>query len=128
MIACALLPLLFACSEPDDTASGGALVTEQGLYELDVVMDPDPPASGPSTLTVEIRAAATGEAELGAELTVSAWMPDHGHGLGEEPVVTEADGVYTVALSWSMPGHWELTFVVDGSQGTDEVMMDVEVQ
>lgn len=120
---------LIACdSDGDDTAGGGGLLTEAGLYELFVEMNPDPPVSGDTTLTVTIHDAATDEALTGLDLAVTPWMPDHGHGIDEPPVVVEDQGVYTVTFAYSMPGTWELTFDVDGSLGADSAMLTVEVE
>ena len=46
-----------------------------------------------------------------AELSVTPWMPDMGHGVPEEPEVTErGGGVYTVEnIVFSMTGYWQLT-------------------
>ena len=121
---------LLACSkdDADDSGGSGALVTDQGLYELVVSYTPDPPVAGDTTLTVEIHDADLGDLLTGSTLTVTPWMPDHGHGISEPPVVVEDAGIYTVTFAYSMPGTWELTFDVDGSLGVDSGVLTVEVQ
>lgn len=129
LFALAALSLL-ACTKDDGDDTGGpaSLVTDQGLYELLVSYTPDPPVAGDTTLTVEIHDAASGDLLIGSTLTVTPWMPDHGHGISEAPAVVEDAGVYTVTFAYSMPGTWELTFEVDGSLGADSAMLTVEVE
>jgi hypothetical protein len=129
LFALAALSVL-ACTkdDADDTGGAGALVTDQGLYALWVSATPDPPVAGDTTLTVEIHDAATDELLTGSTLTVTPWMPDHGHGISEAPAVVEDAGVYTVTFAYSMPGTWELTFDVDGSLGVDSAVLTVEVE
>lgn len=124
----AALSLLACTQDGDDSGASGGLVTDQGLYELLVSYTPDPPVAGDTTLTVEIHDAASDELLTGATLTVTPWMPDHGHGVSEAPVVVEDAGVYTVTFAYSMPGTWELTFEVDGSLGVDSGVLTVEVE
>ncbi|MCK6502651.1 FixH family protein [Myxococcota bacterium] len=129
LIALAALSVL-ACTkdDADDTGASGGLVTDQGLYALLVSYTPDPPVAGDTTLTVEIHDAATDELLTGSTLTVTPWMPDHGHGISDPPDVVEDAGVYTVTFAYSMPGTWELTFDVDGSLGVDSAVLTVEVE
>lgn len=122
-----LATLLAACSEPDEQ-DAESLLTDAGLYRLSVGQLPDPAVAGDTTLTVQIADAATDERLTGSTLTVTPWMPDHGHGVHEAPVVTEDSGEYTVTFAYSMPGTWELTFEVDGALGLDHAVRVVEVQ
>ena len=48
----------------------------------------------------------------GATVLVSAWMPDHKHGMIRRPGTTDhGDGSYTVeGMLFHMGGHWELFF------------------
>ena len=45
--------------------------------------------------------------------SVTPWMPDHGHGISEERVLTDVDGGTEAAFTYSMPGWWEVEFVLD---------------
>lgn len=128
MSACALLSLLVACAGGPGDEEPGIFVTQAGLYQLEVEMSPDPPVADLTTLTVTLTTAETGAPETGAALAVTPWMPEHGHGIQDEPEVTEVDGVYTVEFVYTMPGTWELTFEVDGSLGADSGTMTVQVQ
>ncbi len=120
---------LLACHEPEDDADlGDALLTEAGHYALTVEHQPDPPITGDATLLVQILDGQDGSLLTGSSLVVTPWMPDHGHGVMEEPVVVEDEGLYTVEFAYSMPGTWELSFEVDGAHGPDQLVVTVEVQ
>lgn len=64
-----------------------------------------------------------------AELTVSAWMPDHGHGMLRQPhAEVRSDGSFRVAgMLLHMRGHWQLFFeVLEGSLSeTAECALDL---
>lgn len=54
-----------------------------------------------------------------ATLSVSGWMPEHGHGLLQRPEVhAQDDGSFRVTgMRLQMRGHWQLVFdVLEGSQ------------
>lgn len=129
MLILSLALTLSACHDPEgDAGLGDAVLTEDGHYALQVEHQPDPPATGDATLLVQILDAADGALLTGSTLTVTPWMPDHGHGVMEDPVVVEDEGLYTVEFAYSMPGTWELTFEVDGALGLDQRVLTVEVQ
>jgi len=57
----------------------------------------------------------------------SAFMPVHGHGTPEPPVVSQVDQEYHVSnLILSMPGLWDVTLNVtlDGKKDTVEFSLD----
>lgn len=114
--------------ESDQESHDGGLITDAGLYELMVEMEPDPPTAGDATLTVMVHDADSGDMLMGSTLEVTPMMPQHGHGVADPPLVVEDAGIYTVTFAYSMPGDWELTFDVSGELGDDSLVMDVEVQ
>jgi hypothetical protein len=65
-----------------------------------------------------------------AEITVNGDMPEHGHGLPTQPVVTKVtDGDYVVqGLKFSMPGWWIITFNVKALNIDDSVTFNLIVQ
>jgi len=74
--------------------------------------------------TVELILHDAGGADVpGAEITVTPWMPDMGHGVSEEPKVKErGGGVYSVEnVLFSMTGFWELTVKAKKGDLTDTV-------
>jgi hypothetical protein len=74
---------------------------------------PGPPAKGMNTLMIEIVDAA-GKPVDGATITVTPFMPDHGHGSAVKPVVTPSSGgKYEVSKVYlAMAGLWKLTVTV----------------
>lgn len=116
----ALLALTFtACEEP---AAGPG-----GLYTVDAVPSPDPPTTGPATLTMTITDA--DGPVLDADVAVAAWMPDMGHGVQSPPTVTEdGDGVYVATWIYPMPGFWELTISVDAAAGEESLLVTYDVE
>ncbi len=64
-----------------------------------------------------------------AQLTVSAWMPDHGHGMLRQPrAEMRADGSFRVeGMLLHMRGHWQLFFeVLEGNLSeTAECALDL---
>jgi hypothetical protein len=78
-----------------------------------VSADPIPPAQGTNTWTIRVEDA-TGTPLQGATITVTPFMPEHGHGTSVVPVVTaNADASYTVSsLYLFMAGLWRVTFTV----------------
>lgn len=66
----------------------------------------------------------------GATIDVEPWMPGHGHGSTEVPVVSEdGDGWYTVSnVFYTMPGYWELYIDIDDSVDADSVTFEYNVQ
>lgn len=126
-----LLPtlLLAACVEDEDVDNGPeGLPTDNGLYLLDLVMNPDPPTAGPAALDI-VLSDADGAPVSGATITVVPWMPEHDHGVMGDVLVTDA-GQGACAASWDYPmsGTWELTIEVEGAPGSDGLEVDVDVQ
>jgi hypothetical protein len=122
---------LAGCTGPvDDTATPWGPVSmgsAQGVYVLELSLDPDPPVTGDTRLAVLLLA---GDAAVeGAALTLTPWMPEHGHGVGAAPRVTElGDGAYEADFAWSMPGAWEVTIDIEADGGPDTAVVAVEVE
>ena len=74
---------------------------------------PAPPAKQSNALTFVV-ADAAGKGVDGATLSVTPFMPDHGHGSSVKPTVTPmGGGTYDVANVYlPMPGLWRLTVTV----------------
>ncbi len=70
------------------------------------------------------------QAVPGAELVVSAWMPDHGHGLVVQPRTTErGEGRYEVdGMLLHMRGKWELFFDVVKDGFSERAQFDLELR
>ena len=85
---------------------------------------PAPPRKDDNTWMIRIQDEA-GAPLSGLSMVVTPWMPDHGHGTLDPPIVTELSepGEYEVnPVDLRMPGLWEVTVeVADGTGLEDEV-------
>lgn len=77
--------------------------------------DPAPPARGNNTWIVQINqmtGGVVGQPMSNEQMTVTPFMPDHGHGTAIVPVITTMPtaGQYQIAnINTWMPGLWEIT-------------------
>lgn len=127
------LLLLLGCGPADDsgaTAPEGLLPTDAGRYAMRLTPEPDPFVAGETvTLVVELFEPDGLAVVPGAEVAVTPWMPDMGHGIADPPVVTEtAEGVYEAVFAFNMAGYWELTVDIDGPAGADTRVVPHDVQ
>lgn len=92
----------------------------------------EPPARFANRWVVQINQAAGAAAPVdGATLTITSYMPDHGHVAPVDPEITpmatagqyELDPIYI-----SMPGYWEITVDADSANGTDSAMFKICVE
>jgi hypothetical protein len=92
-----------------------------------VKSEPGPPAKGDNTWTVSVADGATGTGLGGLTISVTPYMPDHGHGSPRQVVVTPAADAGTYVLTplyLFMGGYWEVTFDLGVSQvGTRRTAM-----
>lgn len=113
------------CSEEtrDDTYVAGLSKTgESGTVTFALDADPAPPAKGDNTWTLTIT---EGSAPAAGTLTVTPFMPDHGHGTPIEVEVTDnGDGTHTATpVNLWMPGLWEVTLDFElAAGGTDSAV------
>ena len=90
------------CFRADWTVSGAQLTAELTAAE------PSEPVKGSNTWTVALRDM-DGEALLGCEVTLTPYMPDHGHGSNVVESSELEDGRYELeGFELTMPGLWEL--------------------
>lgn len=97
----------------DVYAAGLAKQTAGALSVKLMESTPAPPAKQSNALTFQVTDAA-GNPVDGATLSVTPFMPDHGHGSSVKPSVTpKGGGTYAVANVYlPMPGLWRLTVTV----------------
>jgi YtkA-like len=104
---------------------------ERGKLDFKLInMTPAPPTPGDNTWVVQINSMAGGSVGAplpGATMSVTPFMPDHGHAAGKSVVVepqTEAGQYKLSPVNTWMPGLWETTINVDGVDG-DKVVLKV---
>lgn len=89
--------------------------------------DPSPPSRNFNKWTLELSTMSSGvvgDAVTGGQLKVTPYMPDHAHGPGTNPVVTDnGDGTYTLdKINLWMPGVWQVTVQAASSSGNDSTV------
>jgi hypothetical protein len=88
-----------------------------GVKLLDSV--PGPPVKGNNSWTIEIDDAASGAPVDGLQVSVTPWMPDHGH--GTQPVVVSAvggPGQYgLMPVYLYMSGFWQVQIGIKSTGG-----------
>ena len=90
-------------------------------FEL-VSSEPAPPARGDNRWVLRVLDASSA-AVTGATLTVSPFMPDHGHGTSVAPQVTASGDSYEARpLNLFMPGLWQTTVGARTANGNDEAV------
>jgi hypothetical protein len=103
-----------ADNRKDIYAAGLAKETSTGALSIKLMeATPAPPQKQSNALVLQVVDAA-GKPVDGATLSVTPFMPDHGHGSSVKPTVTPmGGGVYDVANVYlPMPGLWRLTVTV----------------
>jgi hypothetical protein len=100
-------------------------VADKGLYSVEMLVIGNELKTGINTVDVIVHDKNDADV-MGAEITVTPWMPEMGHGVKEEPTVIErGGGLYSVEnVEISMPGHWELRVEVKKGKVEDTVVFD----
>jgi hypothetical protein len=99
--------------------------TDKGFFGVEMLLKDKEPKTGVSTLKLIIHDASDRDV-AGAEITITPWMPEMGHGVSQKPTVTErGGGLYDVEdLIFIMGGHWELRVKVKKDGIEDSVVFD----
>jgi hypothetical protein len=127
-----LLVLLSGCGEGPEQSLGfgtSPLTTSDGqTLHAAVFTSPQPPQRGldEARLTLTRR---DGQPLEGVMLTVTPWMPEHGHGTSVAPtVMANGDGTWTVSnLYLAMAGQWQLRIDVSGAVN-DELVPSFDIR
>ena len=139
-----LASLLSACRAPanDSDASQSASVntpvlttrsalTRAGRFQVTWTPSPVPiPINEPFEIEVTVVRPADGQRVEGATISVSGWMPGHGHGMVRVPQSEEdGRGVYRVhGMLFHMSGSWELSIDVIHESVAESVMFELELE
>lgn len=94
-------------------------VTENGLFSIEMLILGRELKIGINAVDIIIHDAKDHDV-LGAEITVTPWMPEMGHGVSEKPAVMErGGGLYSIEnIVLTMGGLWDLRVKV--KRGDDE--------
>ncbi len=101
-----------------------ARLTDNGLYRISYEPSQQPIPINKLHSWVVTLATTDGQPLEHAHISIDGDMPQHGHGLPTQPLVTEylGEGQYLVeGVKFQMGGWWVMDFVVESDAGTDNV-------
>ena len=94
---------------------------------LDVIeTDPEPATTGENIWLVAL--SSDGAPLEGCELSAAIAMPDHGHGGPVPSFSAGSGGEYTVEVSFTMGGYWEMDIDISCPDVTDTVQVTACVE
>ncbi len=108
------------------------VVTSDGQFVAAYRPEPDPlPFNETFDMTVQVTAAPGCSADLdGCRIQVTAWMPEHNHGMTRTPVVRQV-GPATFLLEGlllHMPGYWEIVVNVFAGATSGRAVFPVMIE
>jgi hypothetical protein len=100
-------------------------VTKKGMFSVEMVVKENRLKTGLNMVDLIIHDKNDRDA-IGADVTVTPWMPEMGHGVFEDPVITEkGGGLYAVEnIILIMSGHWELRINIKSEGMEDNAVFD----
>lgn len=102
--------------------------TDGGTWEVMMTLpDAGVQTSEEFDLTFMVHNASDDSMVMDADLAVTAWMPDHGHGMNQEPVVaSNGDGSFTAdGMLFHMTGYWEVIADVTVGGSTESATLSI---
>lgn len=138
-VACTLTVTLAACTKEDGDSGHEhhehhghgetvtTAMTEGGSFEVSfAVPDGGFPLSEEFDLVFTVNAE-DGSPAADAELAVTAWMPDHGHGMNQEPTMTpNGDGTFVASgMLLHMSGAWDVYADVQLDGATESATLSI---
>ena len=125
-LSAGLLVATGACGG-DPAPFDGTLDVESGAYGGELTPQMASLVVGYNSVSIALVGEA-GEPVLGAQVSISPWMPAHGHGSTDVVATEEEPGVYASdEVRFNMSGMWLLRIHVDGSEGEGDLLATVEV-
>ena len=114
----------------DDADTSRTRVSKSGTYQVSYEPAVSPvPKRQLHSWTVDLRTR-DGRPIDGARMTVGGGMPDHGHGLPTQPVVSKelGNGRYVVdGMKFNMGGYWVVDLDIAASEGRDDVRFELNL-
>lgn len=107
----------------------GMISSEEGHISGQFIPEHDPPVSGDNSLEL-ILADEDGVPVVGADVTVTPFMPSMGHGSTEDPDVDEKENGQYLATNivYTMKGEWRLTIDVETDSVEDSFVLFFDVE
>lgn len=108
----------------------GTATSDGGHFTVLATHDPETPKTGNGKMTLTITDAHDNTPVTDLKITLTPWMPAHGHGSNKTPTVTEKDaGSYEISdIVYSMPGDWEARIAIKGEEHHDTIAFGFSVQ
>lgn len=120
-IACAALLALSAAAVAANCGAG-LRGTRLESTNYTVIYRTRPAIAVGRHFALDIVACAKGGAGDATGIAVDAYMPEHGHGMNYQPVVTKSgDRFHAEGLMFHMPGRWELKFDVQSAAASERL-------
>lgn len=105
--------------------AGMQVASTTGTFTVKLLdSNPAPPVKGSDVWTIEVDDAAAAPVDALA-ISVTPWMPDHGH--GTEPVTVTAEGLGKYGLDplyLYMHGYWEIRLAIASGTGSSATIED----
>ncbi len=98
--------------------------TDKGLFNVKLSSTGEILKYGRNEVNVYITSA-KGVSIENAQIDITPWMPEHGHGSPWPPAVFEqGNGLYKAVIFITMPGHWQLKIMVRKGDEEDGTVFD----
>jgi len=100
-------------------------VSEKGIFSVEMIVEDQNFKVGVNTADIIIHDGKDRDV-VGGDIIFTPWMPEMGHGVFEQPKITErGGGVYSVEnIILIMGGHWEMRINVTQGIREDSVIFD----
>ncbi len=110
---------------PKQILEGLKLISEKGLFNVTMSIEESRFLVGVNSVDLSIKDM-HGKGVSGAEIKFVPWMPEMGHGVFEDPVLTEkGHGMYRVEnIILVMGGHWEIRIGITKDIAEDRVVFN----
>jgi len=107
---------------------GHSRTSESGLFRLEMVVGGKDLKQGPNAFDLAVRDK-NGKPVMAAEIALTPWMPQMGHGVWDKPTVTERPGgIYHVEnVVVIMGGRWDLKVTIKKGNLVDRALFSYDV-
>lgn len=118
-------------ADPSNLDTSSTRTSENGLFNVSYTPSGgDIPVNQAHEWVLHVETA-SGQPVENARITVDGGMPDHGHGLPDQPQVTEylGNGDYRVEeVLFQMPGWWVMDFDITDQSESDTVRFNLMLE
>ena len=130
--AMTFLLLMLSCKDPVEEIDNRTVTTDRGSYSVTYTPSPDPiPLSQDFSLEITIEDLEGNPLVEGIDIEATADMPAHGHGMPQEPIVSQNESTFLAeGFFFQMSGDWEIWVYVteeleDGTTNVEQATFEV---